>query len=226
MTLPSTADVQASHYNNPQFLFSTRSSNKVLLEHLKFVPSGIKNVCEIHNLILNETDVQWLAEHEGRYQLYFYPQGKNYKDLMQSKSMRDKPLDDAVAQLLNKRHTVAGIPPWFAGFNQTPNYKDIQECSLRGLWNFLAIIGDYMSMLLLLPHPPEDCPSIKHIHIKAYVLHCFNFPNKPLYNMWDTEDPTHRMNDQLGRTMFTNKRRYVLQVKLSQFICCRHQPPL
>jgi hypothetical protein len=32
------------------------------------------------------------------------PKEKNYKEFMQSKSMRDKPLDDAVAQLLNKRH--------------------------------------------------------------------------------------------------------------------------
>ena len=39
------------------------------------------------------------------------------------------------------------------------------------LWHFCALIGDYDSMLMLLPNPPEHCPSMK----ASTVVACLKF---------------------------------------------------
>jgi len=50
---PPPQDIEATRSSNPMFLFSTRSDNKVLLEHLKAVPNGIRDVCKAHHITLH-----------------------------------------------------------------------------------------------------------------------------------------------------------------------------
>ena len=68
---------------------------------------------------------------------------------------------------------------------------------------FLAIMSDYLSMLILLPHPPQDCPSVNHNNVREFLLHTFLFPNKPLYQVWDSTQDSDRVKDRNGVPMIT-----------------------
>lgn len=60
------------------------------------------------------------------------------------------------------------------------NYKS--ACS--SFWDFLALIGDYEFMIIMLPHPPNGSPSIKLDSIGYFVLYKFN----PLIESLEIDD--------------------------------------
>jgi hypothetical protein len=56
-----------------------------------------------------------------------------------------------------------------------PSTIDTYEFKFRQVWNFFAIKGDYESMLLLLPKPPEHCPSMNANSLEEF----FKFKRQP-----------------------------------------------
>jgi hypothetical protein len=98
--------------------------------------------------------------------------------------------------IMEKRHAILGEQsPRFSSSTKKNSYRDNMEIFLKQFWNFLAMKGDYLSMLILLPHPPQHCPSVDHNSVKAFVLHTFQFPNRPLYYSWDSTDEADRVKD-------------------------------
>jgi hypothetical protein len=53
------------------------------------------------------------------------------------------------------------------------------EQRLRGFWNFLAIVGDCQSMLILLPHPPIRCCSASRTLLQVCIHHKFGLGRQP-----------------------------------------------
>ncbi len=84
--------------------------------------------------------------------------------------------------------------------SNSKNYFDQQEVDLRMLWNFFAIIGDYDSMLLLFPYPPQNCPSMNLKHIIAYYLHKFLCPGEPVTTSID--ETGDQIRDVFGTPMY------------------------
>jgi hypothetical protein len=119
------------------------------------------------------------------------------KHLLTSVHHKDQPLNEIADHVLNQNHSVVGSSPRFCKGAVSVNYQSSMESSLRNLWNFLAMIGAYQYMLILLPHPPAQCCSLSTQSLKAYVLHKFNVHYTPLYKSWDlggeaAEDLYHR----------------------------------
>ena len=54
-----------------------------------------------------------------------------------------------------------------------PNHQINLEQQLSCFWEFLSLIGDYESMLILLPNPPDNCPSVNVDSMKKYLLYKF-----------------------------------------------------
>jgi hypothetical protein len=55
------------------------------------------------------------------------------------------------------------------------------ETYMRQLYNFFAIIGDYMSMVILLEHPPDNCPPMDPLSILMFLYHRMEVPGTPLF---------------------------------------------
>ena len=204
MSKPTQEDKKATHWSNSAYLHSTDSRSKPLKQHLLAVHGGILAVCTEFNIQCDPADLEWLITHQGRFQRYIHQDSPYYKYMVQQKKYANKPLQEVQAAVLERNHFILGVAsPRFLGRTYTPVYKDSLEVNLLRFWNFLAIIGDYQSMLLLLPHPPPECPSIKHSSLQAFVLHTFRFPNKPLYYHWDSTEESHRVKDRNGVPMIT-----------------------
>ena len=71
--------------------------------------------------------------------------------------------------------------------NTSGNYEQF----IRGLWNFLAYLGRYEEMIMLLPHvpqmPDDVVPSITPDTICEFVYHRFQLPNSPLKRKGDPD---------------------------------------
>jgi len=203
MVLPTIEDRRATSYGRNDYMFSVCAKSKPLLQHLSAVHSGITQVARDYNLSLHPSDVQWLIDHNGRFQKYRHPGSRLYKRTVQSKQYTNKTLQYVKQQCLIQNHLILDVSPRYSGNDLTPNYKDTIETKLCNFWNFLAIIGDYLSMLLLLPHPPRECPSIDHKNLQAFVLHTFGFPNRELYFVWNSTDPSQRVKDRNNNPIIT-----------------------
>ena len=109
----------------------------------------------------------------------------HYKTKVTSVQMKDKHPSDIPEHCLTKLHQVVGSSPRFCSGAGVGNCQPSLESSLRGFWNFLAMIGAYQCMLILLPHPPTDCCSVSNRSLKAYLLFKFLPHKTPLHESWD-----------------------------------------
>jgi len=196
--------MKATKYTNPNFKFHTDSRSASLTPYLDVVHAGIVGVCNEFDIKLHQEDLQWLVDHGGRFQRYIHPHTSDYKKTVQSRANANKPIEEVKDRVLRTRHKILGEQsPRFSSRISENSYRDCMEAHLHQFWNFLAITGDYLSMLILLPHPPEHCPSVDYASVKKYVLHTFQFPNRPLYSSWDTTDQADRVKDINGSPMTT-----------------------
>jgi len=202
-------DKKATSYSNASYKHSTDTRSKALKEHLLAVHAGITQVCNDFNIQCNSDDMSWLLEHKGHFQKYIHPNTPQYKEVVQAKKYANQDIDDVKRSLLEKQHTLLGehSPRW-SGRVMKDSYRDVCEVALVQFWNFLAITGDYMSMLLLLPHPPAACPSISLDSLRSCILHHFHYPNQHLYKYWDSREDSERVKDRHGVPMKTQGGKY------------------
>jgi hypothetical protein len=142
-----------------------------------------------YRMVIDPGDLAWLSAHQGRFMHFIHPQSKEYRSILQLKKYVGKSTSFVKEDVLNTRHSVVAVSPRFRGKKLAPNYLNNQEKWLGMLWNFLAIIGDYESMLILLVKPPQNCPSVKFASTQGFVLHKFNVPLQPLCYSWEGGDP-------------------------------------
>lgn len=124
-------------YKDSSFPWSLDARNTKLTPYLAKVVDGIKEVAKELKLKLEYSDLKELVETGGHLPIYSRNPPKN-------KSLKHK----------------AGDSPRF-GSGGAAKTQEKKETDIRMLWNFCAIIGDYESMLLLLPTCPKPiCPSM------------------------------------------------------------------
>jgi hypothetical protein len=176
-------------FSDAHYLWSTDVRSKQLVpQYLSSVEAGIKQAAQDLRLTLNPDDVAWLHDHQGRFQMYIPLSSSHYKTKVTSVQMKGK-LASAIAEhCLTKLHQVVGSSKRFCRGAGVGNYQASMETALRGFWNFLAMIGAYQCMLILLPHPPIECCSVSTRSLKAYLLHKFLPHNTPLHESWDLGD--------------------------------------
>jgi hypothetical protein len=177
-------------FSNPLFLWSTDIRCKKLVpQYISLVHARIVSAASDLRLPLHPWNVAWLSRHQGRFPLYIPPSSEAYKCLLTSGLHKDKPFNEIAKHVLTQNYYVVGSSPHFCKGAVSVNYQSRMESSLQMLWNFLAMIGVYQCMLILLPHPPSQC-SLSTRSLKAYVLHKFSPHNTSLYKSWDLESET------------------------------------
>jgi hypothetical protein len=155
-------------FSNSLFLWSTDVRCKKLVpQYLSRVHAGIVTAASDLRLPLDPGDVTWLSLHTGRFPLYIPPSSEAYKGLLSSVHHKDKPLNEIAAHVQTHKHSLVCSSPRFCKGAVSVNYQYSMETSLRNLWNFLAMIGAYQCMLILLPHPPTECCSLSTRSLKA-----------------------------------------------------------
>jgi hypothetical protein len=176
-------------FSDPTYFWSTDvRSKKLVPEYLLSVREGIQKAALELRFSLDEDDLAWLESHQGRFQMYIPVFSEHYKKKVTSVQLKDKSLDEIAEHCLTKNHQVLGKSLRFCRTAAVGNYQASMETSLRNLWNFLAMIGAYQCMLLLLPHPPTECCSVSSRSLKAYILHKFLPHRTPLHESWDQGD--------------------------------------
>ena len=134
-------------------------------------------------------DLEWLGVHDGLFMKFIHPNSKRFRSILSRKKYKGRIQDYVEQAVLTSNHSVVGYSPRFIGRDLSSNYFDNKEHWLCVLWNFLAIIGDYESMLILLSAPPPNCPSVNFASAQGLVLHKFNVPLAPLCHSWEGGDP-------------------------------------
>jgi hypothetical protein len=152
-------------------------SHNLVADCLSKVHSGILQAAASLLLPLHAEDVAWLEDHDGRFQMHMHPMSNRHKQPSSQKRFCDVVEPEQVIKrhaLDKKLHCSMVKSLRFVEIVGAANGIDSMEQRLRSFWNFLAIIGDHQSMLLLLPHPPIKCCSVSFRSLQAHVLHKFN----------------------------------------------------
>jgi hypothetical protein len=167
--------------NKPGYFWSTNCNSKHLIEQvLPFLLPKLKEAAAKYRLVISDVDDSWLVSHNGRFMLHHSPHSTHYLHLLNLKMHQGKSHESIIQCVLTKQHTVIAESPRFSHGALSANYVSNCEKWLSQLWNFLAIIGDYDSMLLLLSQPSQNSPSVNFASMQSFVLHKFNFPMQPL----------------------------------------------
>jgi hypothetical protein len=178
-------------FSDPHFFWSTDvRSKKLVPDYLQFVCEGIKQAAlDLRFPLLDPDEVAWLEVHQqGRFQMHIPLSSEHHKTKITSVQLKGKPFDAIAEHCRTKNHQLVGSSLRFCRTAGVGNYQASMETSLRKLWNFLAMIGAYQCMLLLLPHPPLECCSVSTRSLKACILHKFLPHNTPLHESWDLGD--------------------------------------
>jgi hypothetical protein len=189
------ADKQKRMASSLDFLWCTYANSKHLNANvLPYLLPHLEITAAKYRMVMAPEDVEWLTAHNGRFMHFIHPQSKEYRLILKRKKFLGKTHAFVKEDVLQTRHSVIGVSPRFKGKDLSPNYFDNQEKWLGMLWNFLAIIGDYESMLILLVAPPPNCPSVNFASTQGFILHKFNVPLSPLCYSWEGGDPIHDRN--------------------------------
>jgi hypothetical protein len=177
---------QKSMASNPNYLWCTYANSTYLhASVLPYLKPHLENAAAKYRMVIDPVDLEWLIAHQGRFMQFIHPQSKEFRSILQRKKYITKSQSHVIDDVLRTRHIVVAVSPRFKGKKLAPNYFDNQEKWLGMLWNFLAIIGDYESMLILLGSPPPNCPSVKFASTQGFILHKFNAPLQPLCYSWE-----------------------------------------
>jgi hypothetical protein len=176
-------------FKKPDYYWSLDQRNPHLPHFLCQVEAGIKASALEYQLVLHAEDLQWLHDTHGDYEFFSPPDTRFVREKATRISRSNPSLlqmseesqwNVFVDQCLKNEHTVLLPSPRFQG--KAPNYQRNCERFCRQFWWYLAMIGDYTSMMLLLKHPPgqESCPSMKLDSIYGFTQHRYNLPHSPL----------------------------------------------
>ena len=179
---------QKSMAIKPDYYWCTYSNSKYVKEEvLPFVKQGLIVAAAKLRIVIGDVDLQWLENHDGRFMHFMHPGGSNYRKCLAVVKHKNKSTREVADDVVRTRHVVVGVSPRFSNQQFAASYFDRMDDWLGNLWNFLAIIGDYVSMLILLMEPPQSSPSLNFANLQAFVLHKFNQPLEPLYKSWDKQ---------------------------------------
>ena len=162
--------------------FSTDVNSKHLKQYLSLVLNGIDEAANKIKYTIHEDDKQWLADHEGRFECFAgndrTTSGQEQYSHYFHKETGNISVEQAKEKALKIKHTHVMDSPRFEGLACATawNYERI----MRSFWNFLAIKGDYNSMLLLLRNHSSTCPSTNSHSVAHFVFHKFHAPGTKL----------------------------------------------
>lgn len=172
-------------------LTSTSSGNKYLQCYLDLVPGGIRAALEGIGVPYDDATREFITQASayGHYP-FILPRDCSYADHLLSAKQRSQL---GIAQKTkhieqNLNIYIRTSSPRFASTIR-PNTAKNYEQHFRSLWHFLAYLGAYDQMIMLLPNVPqlEDnvVPSINPETIKEFVLHRYNEPGSQLFKGGD-----------------------------------------
>jgi hypothetical protein len=187
-TTPPTEVNRNTMFTREGYEWSVNNKNKHLGPRFLYkVLEKIQEAASELLLLLHADDISWLTLHEGRFQRFLATNCSEYQGYKKQARFANKDAVFIHTFLLDKNHIQIGASPRYEGSTYSPTYRQNLEDEFRQLWNFFAIIGDYTSMLILLPHPPSGCPSMNDQSLKNYILHKYNPPLQPLTTDWEQE---------------------------------------
>ncbi|KAG7355296.1 hypothetical protein IV203_004652 [Nitzschia inconspicua] len=177
-------------FKDPSYDWSLDMRNNPTLEtkFLVVVKEKILEACSKYKLILPERSLRWLEDHGGHYEMYTHPDAFESKT---SSKYRRMGREERYGLFLSKDHLHVAVSPRFGNCSLAPLTLTNYEKLCRMFWNFLAIIGDYDSMLILLitDNGWTFVPSINHKSIVAFVKHRFLPARTPLYVDGTSDSP-------------------------------------
>jgi hypothetical protein len=150
-------------FSDPQYFWSTDVRSKQLVpEYLMSVHAGILRAASDLRLELDQADVAWLHNHQGRFQMHIPTSSTHHKAIVTSVQMKDKPAHEIAEHSLTKLHSVLGSSPRFCRGSAVGTYQSSMESSLHFLLNQVRASPDscmkctvrsVVSMLLLVTNP-------------------------------------------------------------------------
>jgi hypothetical protein len=164
---------------------SPDTRNKDLLPFLRLLPSKLEEAATKLQIVIPPSNLNWLLAHEGRFEYYVEPQTPEYNKLLRKKvynpaTGRRMTLPEIKSKEELNHRQLGHSPRWMHLSSNAPKYRSDLETEARQLWNFLAVCGEYESMLILLAYPPEDPPSIDPQFIKNFMMMKYNPVGVPL----------------------------------------------
>lgn len=225
ITMTRNAPVPFAQKNDDYYWATTHHLNKHLQTFLDHVPDGIKSSMLKYKIAskLDPIDGDWLTSRNGQYMKFVSPETDHFKQVERSFDTNKSQNN----QSLLRRAAKLGMSPaqlhstTYAQFHslevkvkvsksprcptRAPNYVNNCETFLSQLWNFMAIIGDYDSMIALLSNPPKDstCPSVNVNTLLSFVRHKTLQQMSPLTTAENEEVP---VKDIFGRQILCEGR--------------------
>jgi hypothetical protein len=176
-------------FSNQEFFWSCDVRSKHLVpQYLHHVHCGIVSAAADLRLTLDERDLSWLEAHGGRFQMFIPLKSGQYRTKLASVQLKGKSAEVIAEHCLTKNHQVCDASSRFCRGSGVDNYHFSLESATRQLWNFLAMIGAYHCMLILLPNAPKECCSVSTRNLKAYILHKYLPHGTPLHENWNSSD--------------------------------------
>ena len=171
----STSTTSKALWATEDYLWSLDSRSRHIPSFLAPVEEELVKAASIYGFQLHADDLAWIKQYKGRYQFYLHPKSLEARELLKTKRFQSESFvnaPDAVEKYMaDEKYTVMLPSPRFG--KKAPATQRNYEKFCRQLWLLLAMVGDYTSMLMLLPHPPsnERCPSIRAEMLVAFVFH-------------------------------------------------------
>ena len=139
---------------------------------LCLVHNKLKSISEEFGLTLNKDDMKWLKHSKGKFLFFVHEKSDKYIRSHNSKKNIDKNALQMKRYYYDVHHKKIGKSPR-CKLCVKPNHQINLEQQLSCFWEFLSLIGDYESMLILLPNPPDNCPSVNVDSMKKYLFYKF-----------------------------------------------------
>jgi hypothetical protein len=122
-----------------------------------------------------------LDDSEGQYVTYINPSiiSKDSTQFLQSGVINKEAFNNTLISAAASKISLYGSKRFRAYVS--PSTAHNCEAYMRQLYNCFVIIGDYMSMLILLDFPPLYSPPMKPLSILMFVYHRMESPGTPLF---------------------------------------------
>ncbi|KAG7364771.1 hypothetical protein IV203_037973 [Nitzschia inconspicua] len=174
-------------HRDPSYDWSLDFRNSPTLESkfLHAVPENIRSAATKYQIDLPTEALQWLDSHGGHYEMFADPNLDQIKRWLNTKTICGMSDAEIHSYFEFEKHLhLCDSPRFSCNSRLTPATALNYEKHCRMFWNFLAVIGDYDSMLLLLvPDASRSyCPSVNHQSIISYCNHRYLSAKTPLCN--------------------------------------------
>lgn len=145
---------------------------------------------------LSARTLTWLDAHNGHYEHFMHPDCPATVAKVHANQFKDMPQAEVLETILKKDHISVSPSPRFTSTNLSYTSQNNYEYILRFFWWFLAMIGDYDSMLILLADPPTYVPSCASGSIQMFCEHRFRAPLFPLTKPNSTVPQMNKRDDE------------------------------